>query len=108
MSGRCPEQLEGPDGRIRTRRRNAIEARNFLQNILDNSSDDEFSVEEEPDSDLDLDDDIEFRPEIRSSSRSSSNAEHDGEEQVCGGTHLAATHFLGPASIATHQAPRVQ
>ena len=80
MSGRCPEQLEGPDGRIRPRRLTAIEARNFLQNILDDSSDDEFSVEEEPDSDLDLDDDIEFRPEIRSSSRSSSNAVHDGEQ----------------------------
>ena len=76
MSGRCPEQLEGPDWRIRPRRLTAIEARN----ILDNSSDDEFSVEEEPDSDLDLDDDIEFRTEIRSSSRSSSNAVHDGEQ----------------------------
>ena len=80
MSGRYPEQIEGPDGRYRPRRLTAIEARNFLQNILDNSSDDEFSVEEEPDSDLDLDDDIEFRPEIRSSSRSSSNAVHDGEQ----------------------------
>ena len=82
MSGRCPEQLEGPDGTIRPRRLTAIEARNFLQNILDNSrsSDDECSVEEEPDSDLELDDDIEFRPEIRSSSRSSSNAVNDGEQ----------------------------
>ena len=78
MSGRCPEPLEGPDGRIRPRRLTAIEARNFLQNILHNSSDDEFSVEEEPDSDLDLDDDIEFRPETRS--RSSSNAVHDKEQ----------------------------
>ena len=40
MSGRCPEQLEGPDERIRPRGLTAIEARNFLQNILDNSSDD--------------------------------------------------------------------